>query len=173
VASRSLEKKIQKLGINSNSADFMWSSSLDKIDLHSMLSASAMSQSTLFNKVRNAEGIKQMAVTAIALKRYQLKHGSYPPDLNSLVPEFVPSVPLDPVDGRPLRYRQNANGTFQLYSVGENGKDDGGDPSLGKGVESRSFNWQNPHALDWVWPQPATEEEIQKYYEEHGKISGY
>jgi hypothetical protein len=112
-----------------------------------------------------AETAKQMTETAIALKRYQLKYGKYPMDLDSLVPEFVSAVPLDPVDGQPLRYRLNSDGTFLLYSVGDNGKDDGGDPSLGKGVTSSSFYWQNPHALDWVWPQPATAEEIQAYYD--------
>jgi hypothetical protein len=118
------------------------------------------------------EVAKQATVTAVALKRYQLNHGNYPVDLNSLVPEFLPAVPLDPVDGQPLRYRPSADGTFLLYSVGENGKDDGGDPSLEKGVTGSSFYWQNAHALDWVWPQPATAEEIQKYYEEQGKKSG-
>ena len=111
-----------------------------------------------------AEAARQMTIAAIALKRYQLKHGNYPPDLNSLVPEFLPAVPLDPVDGQPLLYRRNADGTFLLYSVGENGVDDAGDPSLEKGVTSSNYGWQNPHALDWVWPQPATPEEIQKYY---------
>jgi hypothetical protein len=43
--------------------------------------------------------------------------------------------------------------------------DDGGNPSLEKGVTSSSFSWQNSHALDWVWPQPATDTEIQNYYE--------
>jgi hypothetical protein len=120
--------------------------------------------SAVFGKVMRVEAAKQIIVTAIALKRYQLKHGNYPADLNSLVPEFVSTVPIDPVDGQPLRYRPNADGTFLLYSVGENGVDDGGNPSLENFVESSSFNWQNLHALDWVWPQPATEEEIQAYY---------
>ncbi len=69
------------------------------------------------------------------------------------------------MDGQPLRYRPNADGTFLLYSVGENGKDDGGDPSLEKGVTGSSFYWQNPKALDWVWPQPATPEEVQSFHE--------
>jgi len=63
-----------------------------------------------------------------------------------------------------LRFRLNPDGTFLLYSVGENGKDDGGNPALEQGAESSSFYWQNPHALDWVWPQPATAEEIRAYY---------
>jgi len=133
-------------------------------DFHSMMSESIVTLGAVIKKVMRAEGAKQMTITAIALKRYQLKHGYYPADLNSLVPEFVPAVPLDPVDGQPLRYRPNADETFLLYSVGENGVDDGGDPSLEKGITSSSFNWQNIHALDLVWPQPATEEEIQAYY---------
>lgn len=131
-----------------------------------MISESIVTLGNVTRKVMQVEVAKQMAITAIALKRYQLKHGNYPPDLNSLVPEFVSAIPLDAVDGKPLRYKLNSDGTFLLYSVGENGVDDGGNPSLEKGIESSNFNWQNPRALDWVWPQPATEAEIQKYYEE-------
>ena len=137
--------------------------------LHSLFSAGALDAA--FRKVIGIETAKSVVVTAIALKRYQLKHGNYPADLKSLVPEFVPAVPLDPVDGQPLRYRRNADGTFLLYSVGENGVDDGGNPALEPGVTSSSFAWQNPHALDWVWPQPATAAEIQKYYEEQARRS--
>jgi len=85
--------------------------------------------------------------------------------LDSLVPEFVPDVPFDPVDGQPLRYRPKADGTFLLYSIGENGKDDNGNPSLERGVQSTSMYWQNEYALDWVWPQPATQEDIQIYHD--------
>jgi hypothetical protein len=65
-----------------------------------------------------------------------------------------------------MRYHPNADGTYLLYSVGENGVDDGGNPSLEPGVTGSYLHWQNNHALDWVWPQPATAAEIQKYYEE-------
>jgi hypothetical protein len=130
-----------------------------------MLSESIVTLSGVVRKVMRVEVAKQMVEAAISLKRYQLKHGNFPADLNSLVPEFSPTVPLDPVDGQSLRYRPNADGTYLLYSVGENGKDDGGDPSLEKGVTSSSYYWQNSHALDWVWPQPATEAEIKFYYE--------
>jgi hypothetical protein len=164
-AMRAQESRIQKLEIDRKSADSLWFSDLNKIDLHSLLSASVISLSGIFNKVMSAETAKQVAISAIALKRYQLKHGYYPPDLDSLVPGFVPAVPLDPVDGQPLRYRHNADSTFLLYSVGENGQDDGGDPSLEKVVQSSNFYWQNPHALDWVWPQPATPEEVRNFYE--------
>jgi hypothetical protein len=107
---------------------------------------------------------KKTVTTAIALKRYQLRHGNLPPNLSALVPEFLPAVPLDPVDGNPLHYRPNGDGTYLLYSVGSNGKDDGGNPELEKYVEGKSIYWLNNHALDWVWPQPATAVEISNYW---------
>ena len=163
--------ELEALKLNKTNDEFDVFLNPAKGDMHSLLSQGVMSMSAVFNKVMRVETAKQVTITAIALKRYQLKHGHYPSDLNSLVPEFVSTVPLDPVDGKPLRYRPNADGTFLLYSVGENGKDDGGDPSLEKGVENSSFNWQNPHALDWVWPQPASPEEVQRYYDEQAKKS--
>lgn len=164
------ERQLQRFGIT-NDEDTVWFGNPKKINFHFMLSSSVVSLGRIFDKVIKAEVTKQVTIIAIALKRYQFKHGNYPADLNSLVPEFVSTVPIDPVDGQPLRYRPNTDGTFLLYSVGENGVDDGGDPSLEKGVNSSSFYWQNAHALDWVWPQPATAEEIQKYYEEQAKKS--
>lgn len=161
---------LDHLGISKLNSSFV-SLFSGETDFHSMLSESIVTLAEVARKVMRVETAKRVTLTAIALKRYQLRHGNYPPDLNSLVPEFVSTVPLDPVDGRPLRYRQKADGTFLLYSVGENGRDDGGDPSPEKGVTSSSFNWQNPHALDWVWPQPASPEEVQKYYDEQAKKS--
>jgi hypothetical protein len=154
---------LDRLGISklNSSFDTLFSS---KPDFHNMLSESIVTLAGLPRKVMLAEVARQAVITAIAIKRFQLKRDSYPPSLNALVPEFLSAVPLDPVDGQPMRYRLNADGTFLLYSIGENGKDDGGDPSLEKGVQSSSFIWQNPRALDWVWPRPATEAEIQNYY---------
>lgn len=98
----------------------------------------------------------ELAVTAIALKRYRLKHGEWPAKLDALVPEFLASVPRDWMDGQPLRYRLNPDGTFLLYSVGADGKDDGGDPRPKEG-ESASIL----RGRDFVWPQPATDTEIE------------
>jgi hypothetical protein len=131
------------------------SSGLPDQNIHNMLSQSIPGLGGVFRKAMILETARQITVTAIALKRYQLKHGNYPPDLDSLVPEFVPEIPFDPVDGLPLRYRPKPDGTYLLYSIGENGNDDNGDPSIERGVISTSLYWQNAHALDWVWPQPA------------------
>ena len=124
---------------------------------------SERSESVGYELLKNAmssEAATKIVVTAIALKRYQLKHRAYPADLNSLVPEFLSAIPLDPVDGNPLRYHPNADGTFLLYSIGVNGKDDGGVSA----DRSLYYKWLDIKAPDWVWPQPATPAEIQAFY---------
>ena len=99
---------------------------------------------------------REMTVAAIAIKRYQLRTGKLPSTLSALLPEYVSQLPHDWMDGKPLRYRLNSDGTFTLYSVGVDGKDDGGDPTP---TEGRSFYslWDE---RDAVWPLPATPEEI-------------
>lgn len=119
----------------------------------------------LFRKLMAAETGKSVVITAIALKRFQLAHGCLPTQLSDLAPSFVPSVPLDPVDGQPLRYRLQTDGRYLLYSLGPNGVDDGGDPNSATATTSESFYWEDNRALDWVWPQPATEAEVKYYYE--------
>ena len=111
------------------------------------------------NKVQFIETSRALAVTTIALKRYQIRHGSLPSELDALVPEFLPAIPRDPVDGKALRYQLNADGSFLLYSVGEDGVDDGGDAS--RATKSSSANHSVMFGRDWVWPQPATPEEIE------------
>jgi hypothetical protein len=102
-----------------------------------------------------------IAVAAIALKRYHLRHKKYPASLTELVPEFVSEVPVDYMDGKPLRYRLDGD-QFVLWSVGRYGTDDGGTPNP-KG----DFGWlQGP---DNVWPQPASPAEVAKYREEQTK----
>jgi hypothetical protein len=65
------------------------------------------------------------AAVALAAERYRLAHGSWPESLEQLTPRFLAKVPLDPFDGKPLRYRRLADGVV-VYSVGLDGKDNGG-----------------------------------------------
>ncbi|HXU79373.1 MAG TPA: hypothetical protein VN794_22525, partial [Methylomirabilota bacterium] len=57
------------------------------------------------------------------------------------------------------------DGSFVLYSIGDDGHDDGGDASSTQNY--LSFTWQR--GRDLVWPQPATAEEVQKYFESKKK----
>ncbi len=141
-----------------------WLTKLDDSYLHRMFSGEAF-EAKIIGRTAEAEATRRMTITAITLKRYQLKYGNYPSSLGDLVPQFVSSIPRDPIDGKPLRYRRMTDGTFILYSIGLNGKDDGGDGSMaGKTWPNRPPHLTNPDALDWVWPQPATPAEIQAFY---------
>lgn len=63
---------------------------------------------------------------AVALERHRLSHRTYPAALAELVPACLPSLPHDLCTGEPLHYRLKADGTYTLYAVGWDGKDDGG-----------------------------------------------
>lgn len=102
---------------------------------------------------------RSLLVTAIALKRFHLKHGTYPAELSALVPDILREPERDPMDGKPLRYRLNPDGSFLLYSVGDDGVDNGGDPSWVKPrPNAASKRWWD--ARDAVWPQPASAAEV-------------
>lgn len=51
------------------------------------------------------------------------------------------------MSAKPLRYRLNADGSFTLYSVGEDGRDDGGDPNSASGTNKFGL-WEG---RDAVW----------------------
>ena len=102
----------------------------------------------------NAEIERQMTLAAIALKRFQLRHGQLPSTLEALVPELLPAVPYDYMSAKPLVYRLKADGSYLLYSVGDDGKDDGGDPTLAPSASAGLWGGR-----DVVWPSPVTEAE--------------
>ena len=105
--------------------------------------------------------LKQRVITAIALRRHQLAHGSWPAKLEELVPRFLPAMLLDPMDGKPLRYQRAADGTPLLYSVGTDGADAGGDP---RPLTGTGKYWML--GRDIVWPQRASAEELADHYRE-------
>jgi hypothetical protein len=91
------------------------------------------------------------AVVACALERDRLANGKLPDTLAALTPRFLEAIPTDVVDGKPLRYRPEADGGYVLYSVGWNGKDDGGELAW-KGGKTTSVDVEQG---DWVWRMPA------------------
>lgn len=71
--------------------------------------------------------IKRSALAVLAAKRHQLASGQFPDSLKVLVPDYLPDVPQDPFgDNKSLHYKKAGDGCL-VYSVGQNGKDDGGD----------------------------------------------
>jgi len=80
---------------------------------------------SLFDRVTDTHALQRVTMTALALRLYRKENGRYPENLQQLVPKYLPSVPIDPYDGKPLRYRKLQKG-FKVWSVGGNRKDDGG-----------------------------------------------
>ena len=85
------------------------------------------------------ETMREMACAAVAIERHRLRHGALPENLQALMPEFVRDAPHDFMNGKPLRYRRGEGGRFNLWSVGEDGRD-------GEGKQDSD---------DLVWPEPA------------------
>jgi len=78
-----------------------------------------------FEASARGTGASHCGDVAMAIEQYRRKRGEIPGSLQELVPEFLDSVPIDPMDGQPLRYVINDDG-YVLYSVGRNRVDDGG-----------------------------------------------
>jgi hypothetical protein len=97
--------------------------------------------------VRN-ETERRLTIVAIALQRFHLQNGYFPPNLNALVTAFPHELPLDPMNGKPLCYKLRPDGTPLLYSVGEDGEDNGGDASPASGTTLGL--WDAPDAV-WPW----------------------
>lgn len=62
---------------------------------------------------------------ALALAQFRAEHNGYPSTLKKLVPEYIPRIPADDFSGSEFVYRKT-DGGYLLYSLGKNGRDDGG-----------------------------------------------
>ena len=62
----------------------------------------------------------------LAVVMFKRDEGRLPQTLDELVPKYLPSVPEDPFDRKPMKYRLDEDGSWVVYSVGSDGKDDGG-----------------------------------------------
>jgi len=74
------------------------------------------------DEARATVGVMQ---AALALRDYQIQHGSYPASLSDLRAAGGWAIPHDPFSGKPFLYRREGAG-YLVYSVGPDLKDDGG-----------------------------------------------
>ena len=98
----------------------------------------------------HAQSSLDLARVAIALERYRLAKGKYPDSLDALYPQYLNPVPHDVINGQPLHYQLTDVGQFVLYSIGWNGRDDGGVVVLTTGKSPHQDITQG----DWVWRYP-------------------
>jgi hypothetical protein len=104
--------------------------------------------SSIWEKTKYIRNVQSAAVTALRIELYRKKYHKLPDKLSDLVPEFAPRVPIDLLNGEPLKYIHGkitllltdarvkysegddlvpvkVNG-YRIYSVGFNKKDDRG-----------------------------------------------
>ncbi len=74
-----------------------------------------------------------------SLAAFHADNGHYPAKLEELVTKYADTIPDDYFSGKPLIYKPTGDG-YLLYSVGANGKDDGGlvDPATATGADDES-----------------------------------
>ncbi len=74
-----------------------------------------------------------------SLAAFHADNGRYPAKLNELVPKYADKIPDDYFTDKPLIYKPSGDG-YLLYSVGKDGKDDGGpaEPATATGAENES-----------------------------------
>lgn len=82
----------------------------------------------------------------LAIRLFKHEHDRFPNDLGELVPAFLPEVPLDTHSQQPVKYRVE-NGEFVLYSVGFDGRDDGG--KFGSATAYNNARRRNEPGLDF------------------------
>jgi hypothetical protein len=81
--------------------------------------------SDIFMKEMELRARLIVARTGIAVRLYHDLNNSFPSGLGALVPDFLPEIPMDPCAANPLIFVLKDDG-FIVYSVGMNGKDQGG-----------------------------------------------
>ncbi|GHB90441.1 hypothetical protein [Cerasicoccus arenae] len=78
---------------------------------------------TLTNLLAKLDFLSECTYLYLVIRLYQLEHGTLPPTLDALVPAYIDAVPLDPFDGKPIRYNP---ARAIIYSVGNDFIDAGG-----------------------------------------------
>ena len=87
--------------------------------------------------------------TAIACERFRLAKGAWPATLDALVPDYLAAVPVDPFDGKPMRYAHFDEG-IRIWSIAENLVDNDGD--IGR-LTARSNSYRSKDT-GWVLLNP-------------------
>lgn len=113
----------------------------------------------LMDAIRRVQATRQQTIAMLALELYRHDNSKYPKELESLVPEYLTSVPHDPFrsdeEKLPLKYRQLDKGKdYWLYSIGLDRNDDEGRVSeFGYGTpdeDGEDLNFKESAKLDLI-----------------------
>jgi hypothetical protein len=118
---------------------------------------------------------RRLVATALALRLYAVEHGGeYPQTLDELLPKYLPAVPIDPFASgeKPLSYSADDPEAPLVYSVGENGTDEGGSQIPNNRRRANPGRWEMSDAVLRMKAtpllKPQTEEEGEKADDEGG-----
>ncbi len=115
---------------------------------------------------KNLVSCAAAAATCAAL-RFRADSGNWPTRAEDLVPKYLAAIPEDPWTGKPILMASDTSG-FRMWSMGQDGRDDGGDPLAKDGFETSEPNrcaattevWRRDDRtgvippIDWVWYAP-------------------
>ena len=105
--------------------DLAASSKLDGAGLYSQLFMPAFS--SLNGAGWRSEARRNVAGVLLAATRYRLATGALPDSLEALVPEYLPYAPVDVfAQDNALLKLVSTDSEWTVYSIGDNGRDDGG-----------------------------------------------
>lgn len=121
------------------------------------------------NHAEYATQQRDAALVVLAANLHRMRSGAWPRTIAELSPRYLPTVPPDRYDGRPIKYALR-DGQPVIYSVGADRDDDGGVPPAGKDGNQRARRFVAADALasgassyaddgdingDWIlWPTP-------------------
>lgn len=74
---------------------------------------------------RRKHALLRSMIVALAAERFRRDKKTWPDKIDPLCPQYLGALPLDPFDGKPLRYRRVADGVV-IYSVGQDVADNDG-----------------------------------------------
>ena len=92
---------------------------------------------------------RRAAILAVALSAHRADHGQYPSSLDQLLEAYLSQLPLDPCNDQPWHYVRQEDGSYLLYSVGSNLRDDGGGKAT-INLKTRRVSGGG----DWVYSRP-------------------
>ena len=102
---------------------------IDQAIEYSLISKHLLSDVNLLQKGIMRERARQATLElSLLMHRYYREQGEFPESADVIGQLYQESLPLDPYDrdGKPIRYRRDDQQNAVVWSVGENGEDDGG-----------------------------------------------
>jgi hypothetical protein len=144
VTARGLRRALERMQAEIDAAHRPWPGRIEAV-ADRMAAGTAMARwlRRSLNVVVADLAAVRAARVVVAIERYRRTHGGQvPADLGQLPASLLEAVPIDPFSRAPIRFRALAS-SYAVYSVGPDGKDDGGATT---GLEAFGHEWPSASA---------------------------